>query len=415
MFSFCSASDGLGVNLSNQLIKGLFDMRTMPANVWLLTVIQALAMSAGAMMVMVGGVLGAKLAPDPSWSTLPVAMMIVGTACGVIPVTRFMQRYGRKKGFIVVALLAMLACLCAALSANYRFFWGFSASTFVLGTALSGYQQIRFAAMESVTVEQMPKAASTVLLGGLFAAFIGPELATAGQHLLDQEFAGAFYLMALISLVCAILFSRTKDTHIKQQDSVETGRSLTEIIAQPKFILAVSASVVGYALMSFVMTATPVHMHVLEQHSLEHTKWVIQSHIVAMFLPSFFSGWLIAKVGEKSVIWMGLAAYILTIAAGLSGNHLVNYWIALVLLGIGWNFLYLGGTTLLTHCYQSNERFRVQGLNEFLVFGAQAFTALSAGLVLHFTGWSGLLLISLVIIVLQSSLIIMQQSRLRIE
>lgn len=313
-------------------------MKSMPANVWLLTVIMALATSAAAMMVMVGG---------------------------------------------------------------------------VLGIAIAGYQQIRFAAMESVAPELMAKAASTVLLGGLVAAGLGPELATKGQYLLQQEFVGAFYLMAALSLICALLFSQIKDSHVHTQTAATKGRDLAVIVRQPLFILAVSAAVVGYALMSFVMTATPVHMHVMEHHSLQHTKWVIQSHIVAMFLPSFFSGWLITKLGVKNVIWLGLLAYVGSMAAGLSGHHLLNYWLALVLLGIGWNFLYLGGTALLPQCYLPAEKFRVQGLNEFMVFGAQAITALSAGLALSYIGWQGLLISSLVIITMQAGLIYWQHLRLR--
>jgi MFS family permease len=388
-------------------------VKSMPANVWLLAVISALATSAAAMMVMVGGVLGAKLAPNVAFSTLPIAMMVVGTACGVLPVTRAMQRWGRRKIFISVALLAMSACIGAGLSAQYKSFSAFALSTFVLGIAISGYQQIRFAAMESVEPELMAKAASTVLLGGLVAAGLGPELATRGQYLLDEEFVGAFYLMAALSVLCALLFSQSKDTHVHTQQAVAKGRELAVIIRQPLFILAVSAAVVGYALMSFVMTATPVHMHVLEHHSLQHTKWVIQSHIVAMFLPSFFSGWLMTKVGVKNVIWLGLLAYIASMTAGLSGNHLINYWLALVLLGIGWNFLYLGGTALLPQCYLPEEKFKVQGLNEFMVFGAQALTALSAGLVLSYLGWQGLLISSLVIIIFQAGLIYWQHVRLR--
>jgi MFS family permease len=394
-------------------------VRTMPANVWLLTLIQALAMSAGAMMVMVGGVLGAKFAPSASLATLPVAMTIVGTASGVIPVTRLMQAFGRKKVFIAVALLAMCASLFAALSVIQQHFIGFAASAFLLGLAIAGFQQIRFAAMESVAIENMPKAASTVLLGGLVAAIVGPELATLGLALVSEAFVGGFYLMAFISLCCALLFSRIQDTHTAPNyTALKTNngaRSLWNIAQQPVFILAVSSSVVGYALMSFIMTATPVHMHVVEQHTLEHTKWVIQSHIFAMFFPSIFSGWLIARFGAIKIIVTGLVAYLITIFIALSGVQLYNYWLALVLLGIGWNFLFVGGTSLLPGTYQQNEKFRVQGLNEFLVFGCQAAAALSAGLMLNLLGWHTLLFTSFAIVGLQVLLLIWQRFRLKFQ
>lgn len=388
-------------------------MQKMPANVWLLTLIQALAMSAGTMLLLAGGVLGAQLTPDPKWSTLPLAMSIVGTACGVVPVTRLMQHLGRKPVFIASTILGAFVTLLAAMSIANSSFWGLVISAFLLGIVMSAIQQIRFAAMESVSVELMPKAASTVLLGGLIAAILGPELVTWGELLTEQAFVGAFYLMAALLLLCSLLFTRIDNTHGAAQKTEGTGRKLSVIAGQPTFILAVSASVVGYALMSFIMTATPVHMHVHEAYSLQDTKWVIQSHIFAMFFPSLFSGWLISRLGTSKIIYLGLFAYVATILIALTGSEWLNYWAALVLLGIGWNFLFVGGTVLLAQSYQPNERFKVQGLNEFLVFGCQATAALSAGVFLNLIDWHGLLLASFVIIAVQLIVIICQQIRLK--
>jgi MFS family permease len=383
----------------------------MPANVWLLTLIQALAMSAGTMLVLAGGVLGAQLTPNPQWSTLPLAMSIVGTACGVVPITRLMQHFGRKPVFIVATILGALISLMAAVSITHNSFWGLVIFAFLLGMMLSAIQQIRFAAMESVSVELIPKAASTVLLGGLVAAILGPELVTFGQVFTDHAFVGGFYLTASLLMLCSLLFTRIENAHVATIKSAETGRKLSVIASQPVFILAVSASVVGYALMSFIMTATPVHMHVHEAHSLQDTKWVIQSHIFAMFFPSLFSGWLISKLGTSKIISLGLCAYVATILIALTGSEWLNYWSALVLLGIGWNFLFVGGTVLLARSYQPNERFKVQGLNEFLVFGCQATAALSAGVFLNLIGWRGLLFASFIIIAVQLIVILWQQFR----
>jgi MFS family permease len=383
----------------------------MPANVWLLTLIQALAMSSGTMLVLAGGVLGAQLTPDPKWSTLPLAMSIVGTACGVVPITRLMQHFGRKPVFIGATILGAFVTLSAAMSIANSSFWGLVISAFLLGMMMSAIQQIRFAAMESVSTELMPKAASTVLLGGLIAAILGPELVTFGQLITDQTFVGAFYLMASLLILCSILFTKIDNTHVVTTKSADTGRRLGLIARQPVFILAVSASVVGYALMSFIMTATPVHMHVHEAHSLQDTKWVIQSHIFAMFFPSLFSGWLISKLGTSKIIYLGLFAYVATILIALSGSEWLNYWFALVLLGIGWNFLFVGGTVLLAQSYQPSERFKVQGLNEFLVFGCQATAALVAGVFLNLIDWRGLLLASFTIIAVQLIVITWQQAR----
>jgi len=299
----------------------------MPANVWLLTLIQALAMSAGTMLVLAGGVLGAQLTPDPQWSTLPLAMSIVGTACGVVPITRLMQHFGRKPVFIVATILGALISLMAAVSITHSSFWGLVICAFLLGMVMSAIQQIRFAAMESVSVELIPKAASTVLLGGLVAAILGPELVTFGQVFIDHVFVGGFYLTAFLLMLCSLLFTWIDNTHVATIKSAETSRKLSVIASQPVFILAVSASVVGYALMSFIMTATPVHMHVHEAYSLQDTKWVIQSHIFAMFFPSLFSGWLISKLGTSKIISLGLCAYVATILIALTGGEWLNYWV----------------------------------------------------------------------------------------
>ncbi|WP_363315374.1 MFS transporter [uncultured Paraglaciecola sp.] len=383
----------------------------MPNNVWLLTLIQALALSAGTMLVLAGGVLGAQLTPEPKWSTLPLAMSIVGTACGVVPITRLMQHFGRKPVFIMSTVLGSLVALLAAASIANNSFWGVVLSAFLLGLMMSAIQQIRFAAMESVNVELIPKAASTVLLGGLVAAILGPELVTLGQFFSDQDFVGGFYLTAALLLLCSLLFTQIDNTHILTEDSSLSGRKLSVITRQPVFILAVSASVVGYALMSFIMTATPLHMHVHETYSLQDTKWVIQSHIFAMFFPSLFSGWLISKLGTSNIITLGLTTYTATIIIALTGSEWLSYWCALVLLGIGWNFLFVGGTVLLSQSYQPNERFKVQGLNEFLVFGCQATAALSAGVFLNLIDWRGLLIASFAIIAVQLIVITWQQNR----
>lgn len=383
-------------------------MFSMPANVWLLTLLQALVMCVGTMMVLSGGVLGARLATEVSLATLPVAMMIVGMAVSVLPLTRLMQRFGRKPVFIGLALSACLTCLFAAWSITQQNFITFTISGFMLGGSTSGFQQIRFAAMESVSGDLIPKAASTVLLGGLVAAFLGPELVTLGNNLNVTEFVGAFYLMASLLLLCGVLFSKIKNTHVACDAISVNARPLKIITKQPIFILALSSSIVGYALMSFIMTATPVHMLVMEHHSLVHTKWVIQSHVFAMFFPSLFSGWLLSKLGGKKIILMGITAYLLTILIGFLGNKLINYWLALIFLGIGWNFLFVTGTVLLTKSYRPEERFKVQGINELVVFSCQAVAALSAGIMLTLVGWQGLLVLSLFILLMLISVLVHQ-------
>ncbi len=375
-------------------------LSSLPRLVWLYTLIQALAMSVGSMMVIVGGVLGAAMAPDPAYATLPVATMILGTAVAVFPVTRLMRRFGRKTVFLSVTIVALLASLLAARAASDMSFVMFCAAALGFGCAVAGIQQLRFAAMEAVDLSLMPKAASTVLLGGLAAAIIGPELVTRGKDLTGTEFVGTFLLMAVICGVCTFLFLFTPSSRMHGSEVSGEVRPLAEIVRNPTLVMAIASAVGGYGLMAFVMTATPVHMHVHEGHSLVQTKFVIQSHILAMFLPSFFSGWLISRWGAARIIAAGLLAYATTLVLALTGSALLNYWSALVLLGIGWNFLFVSGTTLLPSTYAPAERFRVQGLNELLVFGFQATAALSAGAVLHWLGWQNLLLACAPLIVL---------------
>lgn len=373
---------------------------SLPRLVWLYTLIQALAVSVGSMMVIVGGVLGAALAPEAAYATLPVAVMISGTALSVLPITRLMRHFGRRPIFLAVTIVAVLASLLAARAASDMSFVMFCGAALGFGCALAGIQQLRFAAMEAVPTHLVPKAASTVLLGGLAAAIIGPQLATSGRDLTGTEFVGTFLLMACICGVCTVLFLFTPSSRAHGSEESGDARALPEIVRNPTLVMAIIAATGGYALMSFIMTATPVHMHVHEGHSLDQTRFVIQSHILAMFLPSFFSGWLISRLGAARVILAGLLAYAATLTMALTGSAILNYWTALVLLGIGWNFLFLAGTTLLPSTYTAAERFKVQGLNEMLVFGFQATAALSAGAMLHWLGWQNLLLACIPLIVL---------------
>lgn len=366
----------------------------MPRNVWVLTLAQAFAMSATPMMMLLGGLIGVELAPSPALATLPIAMMVIGVALSVIPVSRLMRRLGRKTVFISGALLGACAGVVAAMSTQLHWFGLFCVSGFMLGAAGAVVQQYRFAAMESVAAVDGAKAASRVLVGGLVAAFFGPELAVLGSELISQPYVGAFIFLTLVCLTAAVILSFYENVDepmgrqvVKRGD----GRDLKQILLQPQIWTAIGAATIGYGMMSFIMTATPLHMHHVEHHSLADTKWVIQSHIIAMYFPSLFSGYLMSKFGPKPMMLVGLAAYGITIVVALLGHDLLNYWVALVLLGIGWNFLFVGGTVLLPQFYHSDERFKVQSFNDAFVFSAQAVASLSAGWVLHNMGWEVML------------------------
>ncbi|WP_394199943.1 MFS transporter [Shewanella waksmanii] len=376
----------------------------MVRNVWILTIAQAFAMSATPMMVLLGGIIGAQLAPSESLATLPIASMIIGVAVSVLPVSRLMRRFGRKKVFIAGALWAAISGIVAALATQLQWFSLFCASGFMLGTAGAVVQQYRFAAMESVSADLAPKAASRVLIGGLVAAFVGPELAVLGNELVSLPYVGTFLFLTLVSIGAAVTLMGFDDKHqhsetavnaeakVKVNADLPAPRPLKQLLMNPGIWVAISASTIGYALMSFVMTATPLHMHHIEHHSLADTKWVIQSHIIAMYLPSLFSGYLIAKWGTSKMMLLGLAAYLFTIVVALMGAELLNYWVALVLLGLGWNFLFVSGTVLLPKFYRPEEKYTMQSFNDSFVFGSQAVASLSAGWVIHMLGWKVLLI-----------------------
>ena len=378
----------------------------MPLNVWLLMAAQALNQCCAPMVVLVGGLIGAKLAPLPQLVTLPVALMVVGTALATMPVSLSMQRWGRKRVFLSGNVLAMIGALLAAWALHAESFWAFCAGALLLGSSLALVQQYRFAAMESVPLDMMPQAASRVLLAGLVAAFIGPELGVRGQHLLGTEYMGSFLSLIVLNACALGLLLMVRDVGVQSAHTAGSGRSMRRIMAQPVFWTAVGAGAVGYAMMSFIMTATPVSMHVMEGHNLADTKWVIQSHIMAMFLPSLLSGWLIAQFGIGRLMFIGCVVYLVCIAVASRGIALPNYWIGLVLLGIGWNFLFVSGTALLPRCYKDEERFRVQGFNEFIVFGTQAVASLTSGWVLSGLGWENLLLLCVPLVCVQLFLLL---------
>jgi len=384
----------------------------MHRNVWILTGAQALMMSMNSLNVFVGALIGNKIAPDEKLATIPVASVIVGTALSTVPVTMVMKKIGRKATFLLVAVYSLIVSLGAAYAISIENFYLFSACAFLLGFSSATAQQYRFAAMESVNEEMIPKAASFVLIGGIAAAFIGPEVALWGKDIFNQEFVGSYVMLSALFAVGFFILLAYRNTLIDSTIKEEPQRSLSEIIRQPVFWVAAIGATIGYAVMTFIMTATPVSMHVMDGHSLEDTKWVIQSHIVAMFLPSIITGWLIRKLGIVRMMLAGLVIYLGCVAIAYSGHMLHQYFGALVLLGLGWNFLFVGGTALLPQTYRPSERFKVQGLNELIIFTTQAIASLSSGWIVFTLGWETMLLTTLPLIFLQLFLVMLWRGRI---
>ena len=367
-----------------------------------LTFAQCFGHTAAPILVLLGGIVGAQIAPSLDWATLPIAIQIIGIASATIPASYLMSKIGRKAGFLGGTALAIFAALFAAWGIFQQSFALFCIASFFIGNYIAFMQQFRFAVAESVPKQQIPKCLSFLMLAGIVAALLGPEV---GRRFSVIEglpnYVGSFLGMAAmlsVSFLILLLFYRNTDMETYEQAS--TDRSLGQIFRQPTLILAIASAAVGYSVMSLIMTATPLSMHELDLHSLDDTTRVIQSHILAMYVPSFFSGFLISWLGVKRIIQAGFALMLVCVAIGWGQPDFINYWGTLIFLGVGWNFLFLGGTTLLTQSYRNSERFKVQAVNDFLVFGLQAVGSLSAGVLLASIGWSGVMVFSLPLLLL---------------
>jgi MFS family permease len=371
-------------------------------NVYVLALAQALS-AAGMMTVfLLGGILGSQFAPLPQLATLPVSLTVVGLAATAIPAALLMERIGRRSAFVASAALAALAALVVAWAVTLESFTMLCAATLLLGANLAFQQQHRFAAAESVPPGRVSTAVSIVMIGTLAAAAVGPQIALALKDLVPgHEYAGSFVGVSVLLAAAALVLTRSSpglphEQHRTGHDATHESRPLAAVVRQPLFLVAVAAAVVSYAVMSFIMTATPISMHVHDHHSDTDTAWVIQSHLLAMYGPSLFSGRLIARIGVRTGMAAGLVLMIACVAIDSAGRDLMHYWWGLVLLGIGWNLLFVAGTALLTTTYRPAERFRAQAVNEFSVFGTQALASLLAGPAIHALGWRTLNLAALV-------------------
>ena len=381
-------------------------MFNLPKNVWILTACQSLFMSLSVFMVFVAGIIGSGLSPIKSLSTLPVATIVVGTAISVIPVIKLMSIFGRKKVFLSVCIYTILIIGLSILSIIYELFFLFSFSSLCLGASVATMMQFRFAAIESVDPEKRPLATAVVILGGLISAFIGTEIATLGKNYFETDFVGSFTILAFLFVIAFILMSFFKPAAKFKERTSQSKRSLFDIIKQGSFLVAVSAATTGYVVMSFIMTATPVSMHVMDGFSLHQTKVVLQSHVIAMFLPSLFTAFLLKYIGLTRMMLLGVILFFTSIFIAFSSHALSYYWWSLVLLGLGWNFLFIGGTNLLPKSYNENEKFQVQTINDFLIFGLQALAALSAGWFVFNFGWEVVLLSTIPLLFFQLFILI---------
>jgi MFS family permease len=365
-------------------------------NTLLLASSQALGSSAGPVVVFVGGIIGAQIAPSLALATLPMSLMVVGIALATIPAAMLMRRIGRRKGYMIGMGIGIGAALLAAYGLALSSFGVFCAATLLLGANGAFIQQYRFGAAESVPPERSGQAVSFVLLGGIVAGYLGPEIAQRTEDLLPAgAFSGTFVILAGVFVVALALLFFLDEIVPQSVTTNEPERPLRRVISQPTYLTAVLAGVVAYGVMSFIMTATPVQMHTMQGFSLQETAWVIESHIIAMYLPSLFTGYLLLKLGLKRLMLIGWLCLMACVGLGMISRVLLEYWGTLVLLGVGWNFMFVGATVLLTQSYRAPERFKAQAVNDFTIFGTQALASLSAGTVLFRASWETLMLLNL--------------------
>jgi MFS family permease len=364
-------------------------------------------------LLFIGGIIGQSLTPIENLATLPLTMLVFGTAVFIIPINKIMAKVGRKHVFLSVCIYTIIIINLLIISLYYKSFFFLCGAVFLLGLTTATVNQFRFAAIESVTSSKAISATATILLGGLISAFLGPELVILGKNYFATEFIGSFLLLESCFVIAFVLLHFFKTTEIVTTEKNKPSRPLSQIIKQPVFIVAMMSAAIGYIVMSYVMTATPLNMHILENFSLENTKFVIQSHVVAMFLPSLFTPIIVRFLGLTKMMLLGVLFYLVCVFIAYFYHQFIHYWLALVLLGLGWNFLFIGGTSLLPKSYQENEKFQVQGLNDLLIFGSQAIASFLAGLIIFAYGWQ-VLIVSIVPLLVIEIAILWRYLKIRI-
>lgn len=359
---------------------------SMHRQVLLLATAQALFQTASVMVMAVGGLAGALVTGDPRLATAPIAAMFLGTAVSTVPASMWMARVGRRPGFVFGAALGVLAGVVAALGLWLGSLVVLSIGTFLVGAYQAFAQFYRFAAGEVADDAFRPRSISLVLAGGIVAALLGPAIGRLGGPLLSPTYVGSFLLLALVSLVAALLLTRLEMPAPPPAQAGLVARPLAQIVRQPTYLVALFAAATGYGVMILAMTATPIAM-VHHHHALADAATVIQLHVLGMFLPSFFTGSLIARFGVLRVMLTGVALLTGHVLTTLTGTGFESFAAALILLGVGWNFLYVGGTTLLTTTYTAAERGRAQATNDLSIFVIGLLSSLSAGALLDAAGW----------------------------
>ncbi len=374
---------------------GELPVKVQSGNIWRLSIAQALAGANSVVVYATGAIVGDMLAPSPVLATLPISIFVVGMAVCTLPAGAVARRHGRRTAFLAGTGVGVLAGLVAMLAVLMGWFWLFCLATFFGGAYAAVVLSFRFAAADGVAPGRRARALSLVMAGGVVAGVVGPQLVTWTMDMWPPYmFAATFLAQGAVAAVSALILLGVR-LPMPSAAEMAGGRPLSLIVRQPRFIAAVISGAVSYMLMNFLMTSAPLAMHMCG-HSQESANVGLQWHVIAMFGPSFFTGSLIKRFGAGTVATVGLLLTGLSAVVGLAGIDVPHFWATLVLLGLGWNFGFLGASALVLECHRPEEKTRVQSLNDFIVFGLMALGSFSSGGLLSAYGWDMVLWVSFV-------------------
>lgn len=356
-------------------------------NVAVLAICQGLLLINNTVLITVNALVGYALAPDKTLATLPVTMYFVGSALTTIPFSFMMKRYGRRAGFMLGAVFAIVGSLICAVAVYGQSFWLLCFGVLVLGAYFAAGQYYRFAAADSAPVDFRSTAISLVLAGGIIGGFVGPETSKLTKDLVaGHSYVGPYISLVGFAVLSILALRWLRIAGLTEAERKGTGRPLGVIARQPSFLVAVLCATVAYGVMNLLMTTTPLAMAGWE-HPFSDAAFVIQWHVVGMFAPSFVTGTIIHRLGLEKVMLIGVALNIACVGIALSGVDVMHFWLALFLLGVGWNFMFVGATALLTESHTSAERAKVQGVNDAAIFITLVVSSVSSGALFTFQGW----------------------------
>lgn len=362
-------------------------MQAQHRNVLVLSGCQATLQTTGVTMIAVTGLAGFALAENKAFATAPLTCYVLGSAMTTIPASFLMRSVGRRAGFQTGTAIGMCGGGICSLALYLHSFWLLCAGMMVMGMYTAFGKYYRFAAADAASVDFRAKAISLTLAGGIVGGILGPQMATYSRDLFAAHpFLGSYLSLIGVCLLAMLILTRLDIPSLTAEERRESGRPVAVIMRQPVFIVAALASMLSYGIMNLMMTSTPLAMHA-HDHPFHDAAFVLVWHVIGMYGPSFFTGSLIHRYGVLQVIFAGIALLAAAIVVALAGTAVINFWLSLFLIGVGWNFMYVGGSALLTECHTPAERAKTQAANDFLVFLTMAVSSMSSGLLLSQSGW----------------------------